>query len=397
MKQSWYQVRAADDGVAEVQVTDFIGDWIDDMWGFGVTAKKFVDEIAAIPDSVKTIRVHINSPGGDVFAALNIANALRAQSDKGRKVETVVDGLAASAATLVMMAGAPVKVSDNAVVMIHNPWSGIMGTADELRKQAEVLDTLRDTIVTTYQWHVEMDAKDIKKLMDDETWMDADQAIEMGFADEKIEGLRAAASIDPERFAKAGLKVPERFLARVDELLVKHEPEHEEEEHEPMMCPECGGAMSCPNCGVENRLPVEPEPVPAALDPAQDEVTAKQVIGLTLAAGLDLAFVARLAATKDGWTLGEVEAEIASEKKRRDDEVARRAEVSAVCSKFGLSDLAPEMSGLTVTQAQLLVSKVLAKLDKVEIDATLVPDGTARGRSGNLSVTEVYALRNKQR
>ncbi len=224
MQAKWYRMDAPADQAAtvlDIHIIDFIGDWVDDWFNrnFGyelaLTAKAFIDELAKIPANITTLRVHINSPGGDVFSAINIANALRDQQvSKGRTVETIVDGLAASAASLILMAGSVIRVADNALVMIHDPWMGAAGNSRELRASADLLDKFRAAnIIPTYLWHSNLSADEIVALMEAETWMDADEAIAKGFATEKVEGLRAAASISPK--AVAGLKVPAKFTARV--------------------------------------------------------------------------------------------------------------------------------------------------------------------------------------
>src|SRR5688572_28058278 len=174
--REWYRLvtNAADPSVADVHVVDFIGDWIDDYWGFGVTAKAFIDQLAKLPEAVKTIRVHVNSPGGDVWSAVNIANALRDQRVTNRRnVVTIVDGLAASAASILIMAGEPVQIADTALVMIHNPATGMFGTAKNLREAADLLDTVRDQIVAAYHWHSKLSAEELVALMDATTWMSA--------------------------------------------------------------------------------------------------------------------------------------------------------------------------------------------------------------------------------
>jgi ATP-dependent protease ClpP protease subunit len=230
--KTWFrmEVSASDPTVAEIQIFDIIGDWVDDIinqfWGveMTLTAKAFVRQLAELPADVKTIHVHINSPGGDCFAAATIANALRDQQiSKGRTVETFVDGLAASAASVILMAGSKVHVADNGLVMIHNPWTMAVGSARDMRKSADALDKVRDTIVSTYQWHSELEDAAIVALMDAETWMDADEALANGFATDKIDGLRAAALIDPKAAAKLGA-VPEKFRDRI-KAFVKPEPE----------------------------------------------------------------------------------------------------------------------------------------------------------------------------
>jgi lambda family phage portal protein len=372
MKQ-WFKFssRAEDPTVAEVQVTDFIGDWIDDFFGFGVTAKSFVDQLSALPAAVKTIKVHINSPGGDVFGAINIANALRDQRmSKGRKVETYVDGLAASAATLVAMAGDPVRIADNGLFMVHNPWSMAVGNAAEMRKNADVLDEVRNTLVATYQWHAELSDEELIALMDAETWMTAQEAVDKGFADEVIEGLQAAASIDPRSAARLGIKVPAEYEARV-------------------------------NAWTAVAVAVEPTPAPAALAPAPAVVPAPEavapaaVISLCKDAGLDLEFTAALVAKADNWDA--VNAAVAAERTRRQAEDARRDEITAMCQKFTGGALAPEMiqGGMSAESARLLVAKVTALLDKVEVDASIAPDGGTRPRA-TINPRDVYDARRKR-
>jgi ATP-dependent protease ClpP protease subunit len=222
--RQWFRFEApsGDPSVVDIHIIDFIGDWIDDYFGFGVTARAFVDQLEKLPPSVTALRVHINSPGGDVAGATNIANALRNQRmHKGRSVVTIVDGWAASAATLVMMAGDPVRIADNGQVFVHNPWTVIGGNAEGLRKTADELDTARASIITTYQWHSPLSAEELGALMDAETMMTADEAIQHGFATEKVEGLKAAASLDRQMLAR--LPIPDRYRERLA-ALVRPEP-----------------------------------------------------------------------------------------------------------------------------------------------------------------------------
>lgn len=132
----WELKNQADGASADIYINDFIGDWIDDFFGFGITAKQFIDELQNLPDSVRTLRLHINSPGGDAMAAHHIANTLRdQQAHKGRRVEVLIEGAAWSAATIITSAGKPTKIADNAIVMIHNPWSSLAGDASEMLRQ----------------------------------------------------------------------------------------------------------------------------------------------------------------------------------------------------------------------------------------------------------------------
>ncbi len=214
--RAWYSISnaAASPQIADVHITDQIGGWGDGIFGDVVTAKGFVDDLGKLPASVRTIRLHINSPGGDVFAAVNMANALRDQrQSKGRTVDVMVEGLAASSASIVMMAGNSISVSDNSLVMIHNPWAAAVGDAKDMRTTADKLDKVRQTILATYKWQSSLSEDKLSAMMDATTWMDADEAIAAGFATKKVKGLKAAASYDPSALNK--LAIPPRYADRL--------------------------------------------------------------------------------------------------------------------------------------------------------------------------------------
>jgi ATP-dependent protease ClpP protease subunit len=352
---------ASDPSVLDIHIIDFIGDWMDqamnEAWGeqISITAKAFVDALSAIPASVKTLRVHVNSPGGDVFAAINIANALRDQrATKGRAVETIVDGLAASAASLIVMAGSPARMSDNGLLMVHNAWTIAIGNAAEMRKAADTLDQLRNAqIVPTYQWHSPMTAEAIQALMDAETWMDADQAIANGFVDEKVAGLKAAASIDPRTVGK--LKVPEQFRARIEALVAK------------------------------------PEPTP----PAPMAAAATDVLRLCRKGEcLDLAE----SLVASGATLETVQASVTTERQTRTAAAARATEIRALCAKAKLPDLADGYvaGGMTPDAVRMQLTIVTAKLDRIEIDGSLKPDQGTQPKA-RIDTAKIYADRNQVR
>jgi hypothetical protein len=101
-------------------------------------------------------------------------------------------------ASVIAMAGEEVVMADNAMLMIHNPWSMSMGDADDLRKEADVLDKLKNTLVNAYARKTGMEATTIASMMDEETWLDATEAVAMGFADEIEDGIEAAASVTPQ-------------------------------------------------------------------------------------------------------------------------------------------------------------------------------------------------------
>lgn len=163
-------------GTSTIYVYDAIG-------GFdGIQVKNFVQ---AIGDIRKTnIHLRINSPGGDVFDARAIKTALEQHP---AKVTAFVDGLAASAASFLMLAADNIKIAKGAFVMIHNPWGFAMGDADEMRATAALLDSVGGAIRGDYQARTGLDDSVLAKMMDDETWMSADEAVEKGFCDGILE------------------------------------------------------------------------------------------------------------------------------------------------------------------------------------------------------------------
>ena len=145
---------------------------------------------------VKNVTVHINSPGGDVIAGAEIYSALREHSLNGEgSVTVIVTGIAASAASIIAMAGDRILMHPVAYMMIHNPWTVAMGDAKELRKAAKVLDVIAEGLVSTYQARTGKDKEELEKMLENETWMSAATCVEEGFADEIYGvGSNAAAS-----------------------------------------------------------------------------------------------------------------------------------------------------------------------------------------------------------
>jgi ATP-dependent Clp protease protease subunit len=146
-----------------------------------VTPALFKDELNA---GKGDITVWINSPGGDCFAAAQIYNMLR---DYTGKVTVKIDGIAASAASVIAMAGDRVLVSPVSMIMIHNPSTIAMGDHNEMEKAIEMLDSVKDSIINAYALRTGLSRNKLAKLMENETWMDANKAVELHFADSVIE------------------------------------------------------------------------------------------------------------------------------------------------------------------------------------------------------------------
>ena len=133
---------------------------------------------------VRNVTVHINSPGGDVMAGAEIYSALREHSMNGEGTVTViVTALAASAASIIAMAGDRILMHPVAYMMIHNPWTIAMGDAKELRKTAKTLDVISEGLISAYQTRTGKDRDELKRMLENETWMSAATCVEEGFAD----------------------------------------------------------------------------------------------------------------------------------------------------------------------------------------------------------------------
>ena len=146
----------------------------------GVSAKSFREELNSDEGNV-TVRIH--SEGGDCFAAAAIYTALKEY--RGR-VTVKIDGLAASAASVIAMAGDVVEISPVGMIMIHNPWTWAQGDSAEMKATAQMLDDVKETIINAYQRKTKLSREKISSLMDDETYFHAKKAIEFGFADKII-------------------------------------------------------------------------------------------------------------------------------------------------------------------------------------------------------------------
>ena len=193
MRKFWNLRAAADEPkTGELLLYGPIGS--DDGLGWlfdDVTPKQFHEELSGLGD-VENLRVMINSPGGDVFAGQAIHSMLNRHP---AKVTVYVDGLAASIASIVAMAGDTVVMPRNAMMMIHNPWTVALGDAREFRKLAETLDGIRDSMIAAYESKSGKPRAEILPLLNAETWMTAEQAVEMGFADEIEEKKKVSASL----------------------------------------------------------------------------------------------------------------------------------------------------------------------------------------------------------
>ena len=157
------------------------GQIADETWfGDEVTPQVFLSELEA---GTGDLTLWINSPGGDVFAAAQIYNMLM---DYRGDVHVVIDGLAASAASVIAMAGTTVSMSPVAMMMIHNPWTVAQGDSRDMEKVIAMLDEIKESIINAYELRTGLSRAKISHLMDSESWFNAKKAVELGFADKVL-------------------------------------------------------------------------------------------------------------------------------------------------------------------------------------------------------------------
>lgn len=193
---------AADGASAEIFLYQEIGDY----YG-GISAQWFLEQLKEL-GPVKELTVRINSIGGLVFEGFSIFNALKQHP---ANIVVKIDGLAASIASVIAMAGDRIEIASNAMIMIHRPTNIVWGDADEMRKSAGVLDKLEESIVAAYVARTGGDEAEIAAMVQAETWLNAGEALALGFADLIVEEQAAEArAYDLSGFRNAPKDLPRR-------------------------------------------------------------------------------------------------------------------------------------------------------------------------------------------
>ncbi|MDD2019544.1 head maturation protease, ClpP-related [Pseudomonas putida] len=187
----WYSITAAAEGdadskVIEVYVYGEIGAW-------GITANQFIQDLKAIDDGTSPIVVAFNTNGGDLFEGLAIHNAL---SRLGERCTGRVDALAASAGSVAVCGAHRVVMASNAMLMIHNPYTWVSGDAEDLRRVADVLDQAFEAMIAAYKAKApNIDDAELRRLVNDESWLTASEAVALGLADEVGNGVKVQACL----------------------------------------------------------------------------------------------------------------------------------------------------------------------------------------------------------
>lgn len=345
----------------ELRIYDEIGFW-------GITAKDFIAQIDALAANAVAITVAVNSPGGDVFDAFAIYNALRRYQGK---VTARVDGVAASAASLVVMAGDTVVMPENAMLMIHNPWTIALGTAEDMRKTADMMDKARDGIVAAYRAKSGQDEAELIRMMDDETWITALEAQALGFADVIEEPVKLAASARTGELLARFRKAPPDLL---NNLVLNDEPP------EPAPAPEAAPAQA-----------PAPDPAPAPV-PAPADLMPEPVAPSALIAHV----YSRCRAEQIGH-LSEAVLLTCSLKDQAgaDGRIAAAKEIVSLCVAARLPDMASSLvaSGLDVEQARARLFDAVTARDTGTINPRQRLEASAQPNEAGPNAGEIYAAR----
>ena len=209
--KSWYTFQAsgeAEQQTIEVFVYGEIGTW-------GVSANQFVQDLRAMDDGTSPVVVAFNSIGGDLFDGLAIHNAL---SRLGERCTGRIDALAASAASVAVCGAHRVVIAANAMLMIHNPYTFTGGDAEDFRRVADVLDQTLEAIIAAYKSKApDIDEAELRRMVNAETWLTANEAVALGLADEVGDGLKVKACLGQGSVLHRFQNAPAELLAQLDE------------------------------------------------------------------------------------------------------------------------------------------------------------------------------------
>jgi len=380
--RKWWDIRAMTNAqgaaVAEIRIYDEIGFW-------GTDAKTFIAQLDAAAASAAEVIVAVNSPGGDVFDAFAIYNALRRYAGK---VTARVDGVAASAAGLVVMAGDQVVMPENAMLMIHNPWTIALGSAADLRSTADMMDKARDGILAAYRRKSGQSDEDLTAMMDAETWLTALEAQSLGFCDVIEEPVRLAASTNAAGLLARFRNPPEPVQALV-EAEGNAPPPADPPANDPPANDPPAPAPTEPVAPGSNPPPAENPPAPAPHDPdpvvvrEEPGVLAAHVFNACRAANLSMCAesVVTLTALKDRATI--------------DAAIQNATDIAGLCLAAKLPELTAQFvgDGLNPDQARArLFDRVTQSQPRVNNRQQPGSDNAGRPAAGP-KASSIYAAR----
>lgn len=178
-----FQIVNKSETVAEVLLYGAIGE---SFFESSITAKAFVEELKKLPKNTKEIQLRVNSPGGSVFDGMTIYENLRKEARNGRKIVAYVDGMAASIASVIIMAADEIIVGDGSMIMIHKPMVGAFGNSMELERMINILDKIEEQMISIYAKKTGQSRMEIAKALAEETYYTSDEALDLGLADSKF-------------------------------------------------------------------------------------------------------------------------------------------------------------------------------------------------------------------
>ena len=189
MDKNWYNISGkASDGIVDIYIFDEIG-------AYGLNAQSFIDEIKPYKNS--PLNIHINCVGGDVFDGMAIYNIIKKRT---AKTTAYIEGIAASMGSVIALAADNVVMAENSLFMIHNAWGGAMGEAKEMKKTARLLDKISGEIADIYVKKTNLPYNKVEEMMDEETWLNAEEAYDLGFVDSISDAIKVAAKYDVSKF-----------------------------------------------------------------------------------------------------------------------------------------------------------------------------------------------------
>ena len=216
--QHWYRIKAetqADKTTIEIYIYGEIGGW-------GITANQFIQDLKALDDGVSPVVVAFNTIGGDLFDGLAIHNAL---SRLGERCTARIDALAASAGSVAACGAHRMVMASNAMLMIHNPWTYTAGDAEDLRKVADVLDQTLEAIIAAYKAKSpDIDDAELRRMVNAETWLTAQEALALGLADEIGNGVEVKACLGQGAAMQRYRQTPKALLDQLNAVVPEPDP-----------------------------------------------------------------------------------------------------------------------------------------------------------------------------
>lgn len=200
-KRFWNWTNQAEDEPSAERVLEIYGTIAEESWfDDDITPQMFRDELFA---GHGPVTIWINSPGGDCIAASQIYAMLMDYEDE---VTVKIDGIAASAASVIAMAGTKVLMAPTAMMMIHNPSTGAYGDHKDMEKVIKMLDEVKESIINAYEIRTDLSHAQLSHMMDETTWMNAKKAVELGFADALLEDVKRAVNVEAYSFSTTSIE-----------------------------------------------------------------------------------------------------------------------------------------------------------------------------------------------